>query len=229
MAIRYVMTENRLRKGSYYARVIRGERVGLNQMINNILTKTSLSASDVQGVVLALKDEITDILLAGNTAVLDGIASFNLTLRGSFDSPNVVVTNSNTQLNFNVTVEQPIIKRVSQEAVFSRQAITIKMPIITTFRDVATNLSDQYTAGSIVRFRGQNMKFNPQETDQGVFFSDGSQEKRLSIYSIINDNRIDALIPSDMIGNQKITIRTRYTTGGNLRSGHYQREIIAAA
>ena len=45
MPISYALEENRLKPGSYYARVIRGNTVDLDQMIVNIGAKTSLTGA----------------------------------------------------------------------------------------------------------------------------------------------------------------------------------------
>src|SRR5262245_39899333 len=102
MPIRYQITGNSVKPGSFMARVIKGQRIGLDAMIERIVERTSLSTADVQAAVTALKEEIHTVLVRGDTAVIDGLATFNVSLSGSFAGPDATISRDNAQLNVTV-------------------------------------------------------------------------------------------------------------------------------
>jgi predicted histone-like DNA-binding protein len=225
MSIHYRIEENSLKENSYYARVIRADTVTLTQLITNIAAKTSLSPSDINGVVTALIEEVTQALVAGNTAEIDGLVSFVPTLTGSFETQDYVVTRANAQLKISTQENQTLRGNVAAQATYIREPSVVKIPAIASFFDVATQTYDQYTPGSIIRLEGENLKFNLAKPDEGVFVHASVPEVRLTVYSMAGPKRIDALIPADLTGNLTVLVRTRYTPEGDLRQGTYHRTV----
>ena len=115
---------------------------------------------------------------------------------------------------------------VAARAEYSREILDIKVPIIKNFFDVASRTYDQYTAGSIVRLEGDNLKFNLDANDEGVFLTDASgTENRLTVYSATGNKQIDALLPAGLTQALTVTVRARYTDHGELRQSKYHRPI----
>ncbi len=227
MPIKYRIVENNLKPGTYYARVVQGDTVTLEQMIPNVVAKTALSGVDVKGVVTAITDEIAAVLSAGGNPVVPGLVRFTVSISGSFDTDDVTITKDNVHLNVIAHDDRALESRVTVTATYSREADRIKVPLVSGFLDIATNVADQYTPGSIVRLRGEDLKFNPASADEGVFVDDGTSETRLSIYSVVSNKRIDALVPPGISGALTITVRARYTEGGELRQSAYRRQVTA--
>ncbi len=228
MPVRYKIVENKLKPGSYYARVVGGRRVGLDEMIARVVGKTALSAADMHGAVRALNEEIVAVLAAGDIAVVDGLGTFRLSLSGNFDSPEVIVTRENAQPNIIVQRDKGMLSAVLALAEYAKTLATVKLPIISRFYDVATHALDCYTPGSVVRLKGKHLKFNPAQADEGVFVSDGLTETRLTIYSELTNRRIDALLPPGLHGPLTVIVRTRYAPGGELRESRHHRTVNPA-
>jgi hypothetical protein len=226
--IRYQIIENKLKPGAYYARVVGGRRVGLDEMIAHVVAKTALSAADMRGAVLALNEEITAVLAAGDVAVIDGLGTFRLSLSGSFDSPEALVTRENAQPNIVIQRDKRMLSAVLALAEYARTIAAAKSPVINRFYDVATRAFDCYTPGSVVRLKGKHLKFDPAQADEGVFVSDGLAETRLTLYSELTSRRIDALLPPDLHGPLTVIVRTRYAPGGELRENHHHRAVNPA-
>lgn len=228
MPIRYQMVENKLKPGAYYARVGGGRRVGLDEMIGHVVVKTALSAADMRGAVLALNEEIVAVLAAGDVAVIDGLGTFRLSLSGSFDSPEAIVTRENAQPNIVIQRDKSMLSTVIALAEYARMVAAIKSPVINRFYDVASCAFDRYTPGSVVRLKGKHLKFDPAQTDEGVFVTDGLTETRLTLYSEITSRRIDALLPPTLHGPLTVIVRTRYAPGGEMRTGRHHRTVNPA-
>ena len=227
MPIKYRIVENNLKPGTYYARVVQGDTVTLEQMIPNIVAKTSLSGTDVKGAITSITDEIAIVLAAGGNPVVDGLVRFTVSISGSFETDEATITKDNVHLNVVAHDDRALESAVTAMATYSREADRVKVPLLSGFLDIATDTADQYTAGSIVRIRGEDLKFTPANADEGVFINDGAAETRLSIYSVVSNKRIDALIPPGTSGALTITVRARYTEGGELRQSAYRRQVTA--
>ncbi len=228
MPIKYRIMENSLKPGTYYARVVQGNTITLDQMIPNIVAKTALSGTDVKGAISALIEEIIAALSAGHNPVVDGLVRFTVSISGSFETTEVTITKSNANLNVVAHDDRALEAAVIANATYSRETARVKAPLVDSFFDIATGAYDQYTAGSIVRFKGENLKFTAANADEGVFVNDGTTETRLSIYSVIGNKQIDALVPPGISGALTITVRARYSERGELRQGAYRRQITAA-
>ncbi len=59
--------------------------------------------------------------------------------------------------------------------------------------DVVSGTYDAYSAPGIVRFKGENLKFNPAHSDEGLFLNDGATETRLAGYVKIEMERLAVL------------------------------------
>ncbi len=228
MAIRYRIEENNLKPGTFYARVIAGDARDLDAMIPNIVAKTALSGTDVKAVINALVDEVIAALAVGQTAKVDGLVSFSLSLSGSFETNDVSITREMARLNVLAREDHALESAVAAQASYTRQVTPIKAPTISSVFDVATGIYDSYTAPGILRLKGENLKFNPENADEGVFLNDGATETRLTVYSVTGDRQVDAMLPPGLSGDLTVTVRARYTEDGDLRGSSYQRPISPA-
>lgn len=228
MTIRYQIVENNLQPGTYYARVVDKGVYGLDDMMPNIITKTSLNEPDVRAVILAIASEVQDVLADGDTVVIEGLFSATLTLSGSFAKAETAVNTQNATININVTIDGGIAKAVQSQATFEQVPVTVKVPSISRFIDVANKTENRYTAGSIITIQGNNLRFDENDATQGVFITSGGNTTRLSVYSLVGGSQIDALMPAGVTGNIEVEIRARYTEAGELRSGKYAQAVTPA-
>ncbi len=228
MSIHYRIEENNLKPGTFYARVIRGEIVTLDDMVPNIVSKTSLTGGDLKGAISALIEEIVAALAAGNTVVIDGLVSFFTTLSGSFDTRDQVITRETADLNVLAQSNQSMEATVAGRASYSQEVASVKAPVISSVFDVAARVYDRYTPASVMRLTGDNLKFDPARPDEGVFVGNDVAEVRLPIYSAVGSKQIDAIVPPGVQGAFTITVRTRYTPDGELRQTTYHRQVTPA-
>jgi len=228
MSITYRIEENNLQPGTFYARVLRGDTIDLQDMIPNVVAKTSLSGSDLQGAVSALREEIIAALAAGNSVTIDGIVTFYVSLSGSFDTPDVIITREMANLKLQAQCDRGMESTVAGRANYNQQVSAVKAPIINSIFDAATKTYDQYTAGSVLQLKGDLLKFDSTQPDEGVFLHDGTTETRVAVYSALGNRQIDALIPPETQGDLTITVRARYTPGGELRQTSFRRPVTPA-
>ena len=228
MPIRYRLEENNLKPGTFYARVIPGDIITLEQMLPAIVAKTSLSAADVQASITALIDEVIAALAVGDRPVIDGLVRFAASLSGSFETVEVSLNSDTAHLNVLAQDDHALAAAVAARTSYVRELSEVKAPLVNSVFDIAGSSYDHYTPGSIVRLKGDNLKFDPTQSDEGVFIHDGSSETRLTVYSVAGARQIDTLIPAGVSGSLTITVRARYTETGELRQGSYPRPVMMA-
>ncbi len=217
--IRYQIVPNRLQEGKFYARVISTGKLETRHLLPNVVEKTALSDTDVRGVLNALRTEIADALAKGMTVELDGLVRFSVSLSGSYDNADVIISRNNAALKVNVRADLSLQQLVAQRAEYERVEREARKPIIRTVLDAASEQYDRYTPGGIIRIKGSNLAFDKTKPDEGVFVGDGTTEKRLSVYAVTGEKEIIALMPADVSGDLTLRVRTRYTPDGELREG----------
>jgi HU domain fused to wHTH, Ig, or Glycine-rich motif/Domain of unknown function (DUF4469) with IG-like fold len=228
MPVRYQITTNSLQPGTFMARVVQGQRVGLDALIEGIVGRTTLSTADVQAAVTALTEEIRTVLTRGDTAVIDGLVTFNVSLSGNFATPDATISRDTAQLSLFIQTDSRFQAAIVAAVSYERVVRDIKGPIITSFYDVATAAFDRYTPGSIIRLQGDHLKFDLTKPDEGLFLRNGGDEMRASVYSNAGARQLDALVPATLTGVVQVVVRARYTPNGDLREGRYQRTINQA-
>ena len=65
---------------SYHIRINNSQIIDLKELVRRIHLSCSMTPSDVHGVLIALKDEITNALAQGNKVNIDGLCRFRLIL-----------------------------------------------------------------------------------------------------------------------------------------------------
>jgi predicted histone-like DNA-binding protein len=224
--IRYQVLANPLRDGEYFPWVMVDQTVQMSQTIESIVRETGLSDTDVKAVANALSQQTILALLNGNNIAIEGLGTFSLSLSEKLDSVEAAVSDA-VEVHVNAHADVAILDRVSKDAQFKKVVKPPHVPIITGFQDVATRRIDQYIAGSIVTLSGEDLKFNTESTDEGVFFiaEDGS-EVRVTVYSRAGETKIDCLAPIGLAGVQTVELRTTYISE-RLRSGTYNNPVTS--
>ena len=93
---------------------------------------------------------------------------------------------------------------------------TERFPEIETVPNDPTGALNSYTPGDVLRIYGNDLKLNPADPAQGVFFRGASgPEVRATRYVTVTDGQILVLVPAALTGPQALMVRTR--SGVNLR------------
>ncbi|MCG3137118.1 MAG: hypothetical protein HJJLKODD_00961 [Phycisphaerae bacterium] len=232
MSIRYAVFQNSLQAGQFYPRPISENTRTLETLIRNISQKTTLSAADIQAVILAFIQEIIDGLLDGDRLNIDGLATFSVRL----SQVMTAITDrfdfgQGGQLLVSTTVHPAVTSAVRSQATFEKLNLPAKQPLLVNFFDAASKQSGVYTAGSIGQIAGENLKIGDLSVaDQGLFFisNSGGTETAVQVIQNNGDRKLVFEIPSGLTGNQRLVVRTRYTPTGALRSGELSEPLLPA-
>lgn len=210
MSIRYEVVANNLKAGSYYPRVVAGDRVTLKRLIDDIVSETTVTETDVRAVMNALTRRIAMRLADGQVAELDGLVSFSVSLGEELSGADSVASSA-AIVRVNAQPAQALVTAVRARATLEKTYVRGRVPLVTALLDVQSGRENRYTAGNIARLRGDDMKFDQADPDEGVFFvaPDGSAT-RIETYAQAGPREIMFLIPATLTGPQAIEVRTSY-------------------
>jgi len=98
---------------------------------------------------------------------------------------------------------------------------TERFPEIETVPNDPTGALNSYTPGDVLRINGNDLKLNPADPAQSVFFRGTSgPEVRATRYVTVTDGQILVLVPAALIGPQTLMVRILY--GVNLRQTTFE-------
>lgn len=232
MPIPYSIIENPLQPDTFYARTERGLNIDLEKISRLIAARAPYSENTVKSVINHLIDVTEEILLAGNTPVIDGLVYFTTSVPGKIHSPDAVITPSNAELQIHAHEARTLQERLQHQVQFHKVTPQVKAPIVNSVYDHASDFYNAITLGGIIHLEGEHLKVNPKKPDEGVFLSDGTTETRLAIYSLTANKNIDVAVPSVLNFTEdqalEVIVRTRYTENGDLRTGkaHHYSHIV---
>ncbi len=106
------------------------------------------------------------------------------------------------------------------------------VPILEIFTDAITGETNFFgTPGGIGVLKGNLLKFDVTDNQQGVFFAsvaDPSNETRVEVYSGIKPSEIHFQIPALAAGDYTIAVKSILKSGGTLRKGELEHTISVA-
>ncbi|EDN71769.1 hypothetical protein BGS_0424 [Beggiatoa sp. SS] len=160
-----------------------------------------------------------------NVIVIDGLFSVSVSLGGKFDTPDAVITTQNADLRVNVKPDGTLKAKVLARAHFEKVVIPPKMPFIVSVQSLPHHLLNYYMPHAPIRIGGQNLDFNENNTDEGVFCVKADEtEYQVPYFSVAGRKRIDCTLP-DNFGDITVKIRARYTENGQFHHGEYEHTV----
>jgi len=223
MSIQYAVVPNALQPGQYYPRPVHGQTLDIEHLIVEIEKQTAMTASDIAAVLRSFSDNVTKFLLIGHRVSINNLVDLSIRLSQVMNSPNADFDpQAGGELYVGATIKPQLTADIRTQATFEKVVAPPKFPLPVSLMDATTELEGQYTAGSIGKVVGKNLKIGD-KTDplQGIFFvaeSDATQTK-VTVIENNGDRDLTFEIPAGLTGNQFVEIRTRYTPTGNLRTG----------
>jgi len=187
-------------------------------MIADIVNETTLSETDVRAVINALTRRVAAHLSDGNMPDLEDLASFSISIGEDLSGADATVSNA-VEVRVNAQPAATLINTVRERATLEKVYKATRQPLVTALYDVASGGENVYTAGNIVRLRGDHLKFDPNANDEGVFFVGGNgSATRIPAYAQAGNRELVFLVPATLSGELTVEVRTRYETE-TLRTG----------
>ena len=200
-----------------------GTPVTQAQLVTEMQARTALTEGEIINVITTLFDII--VVHAQNTQgteLLFDSFRIGVSSGGSFTDPETPLTNELVNPSLNIYLANPLQQEFRTGLTIERTGLESgRVPVFSIVRDDRTSTLDAYTAGDILRISGSNLKLDPADPTQGVFFSPaaGGPEVRAARYLDNSDANLSVLVPAALTGDLKVTVRVKYAT--NLRSADH--------
>lgn len=195
------------------------------------LKHPSLDEETVKMTISALIEEIKIDLINGNQASLDDAIIFRLSLNAHLDSPDAPLPPVDEVVKVRASFSRALVKEVRQSVQLERLPMSEKLPAINSSEDTVLGLNDVLNADGALHIMGSDLAFTQGVADEGCVIEGTRSGKTVqSRFVSISDTQITLLpdIPAqpDPWNNEYIlTISTRYTEHGTLRTGIYRRML----
>lgn len=217
---------------SYRPRYVPRNVNGYDELAVRIVQKHPTYNEDmVKTIMAAMIEEIRLDLINGNQVTLSNAFTFRLSLNSRLDVPDDPLPPVEDILRVRVAPSRPFVEAVRQAVHLERLPVSEKLPLITVVEDSVLKLSDVLNPSGALRLTGNDLLFEP-ESNGSECVLEGTRDGRAvqSRFVHITDSDITLLpnIPAqaDPWNNEYIlTVSTRYTEHGTLRTGIYRRRL----
>jgi len=227
--IHYSLTKDRMNpeKGGYIAKVSQWAKTDLDDILDYMVAEgTGLTRPQALAYLEKLTQTVEHFieLRGGVTTPLFRIQT---TISGVFRNKGDKFDPERHQINLRITPGtrlEDLKSRLKLEKENSRD----HTPSPVVFIDAASNTTNESaTPQSIATIRGHDLKFDPKDLRQGVFFvpETGSGNVRVNFYSNIKATEIYFLIPPLPSGNYTIVVQAIMRRHKSVRAGALQKLI----
>lgn len=217
---------------SYRARVMPKETVDYAGMARIISEKNPLWSADlVESILRARDEEVLNQLVAGNQVSFENAFTYHLSLAVRLNAVDDPLPADKSFVKIAAYAARDAVERTRQEAEFERLPPTEKAPVLAGAEDTTMKLDDVLNPQGLLRLIGTDLLFDPAKQGEGcVIAGTRSGSMAQSRFGPISNS--EALImpdvpPQDDPWNNeyRVSITTRYTERGTLRTGAYGRPL----
>ncbi len=222
--LQYTLRRNRLTIPPSYAAYVNAPSIYTDKIVKAIAERNPVLTEDiVLNVIDTLKDVCIDELVNGNRVTINNFLRISPSIRARIDSVDYSVTASDLVLN--ASIQTDMLDTVRQNITFERDSASEKQPIPLS---CSASSGYQNLLYGLSTVRGNDMNFNREKTDEGVFIENTIEEGIVNApieYGTVTNGTIVFNVPalteptSKNSNEYALIIRTRYTANGTLREG----------
>ncbi|CAK8722899.1 MAG: hypothetical protein CDV28_1606 [Candidatus Electronema aureum] len=172
-------------------------------------------------------------LINGTQSTVDGAFTFGFSFTGRLDNPDDPLPPAEDILRVDVHVLAPFLKEIRRQAQLERLPMIEKAPLINAAEDTVLGLDDVLHSGGALRLTGSNLLFDPKRSDEGCVI-EGTRSGRAAQTRFAGISNAEVtLLPEFPTQNEPwnneyiLSLSTRYTENGTLRTGIYRRRLRA--
>ncbi len=230
MAVEYAITSNALTTPpSYGARPAPKQILGFDEIARQInIHNPTIPEATAKSVLEAFREEIVFQLAEGNTVNMKGFVSFVVSMKIRLENPTDPLPVN--PIDIKAKPSAPFKTAIRQAATYFRLPAVTKAPNIIAAIDTNTQIDGYVRNGFGSQVSGSNIGFNAAAADEGIFLlspaGNSTQQTNLSLNNPSNLIFIPLLdVAAGPAGansvEQILTVKSRYTASGQLRSGTY--------
>ena len=218
--------------GSYKLRFIHQGINGYNEVAAAVALKNPNWPEDmVKAVLQAGNEEVQDMLANGFQVTYEDAFTFRPSFHARLDTPDDPLPPMKELLRVRVSASRPFVKAVQQDAHLERVEPKEKAPVMLSAEDTTLELNDVLNPNGVLRLNGTNLLFDRKDPDCGCTIQGTrSGETLQNQFASVANSEILVVphIPAqdDPWNNEyTVSLRTRYTENGSIRTGTYGRRL----
>jgi len=218
MAFRYRVRRMGAQEGSFTTRPDLGQPLTEREVIEELVQASSVSEGDVRSVLTNLRRVLVNAAqLTRPSEPLFGLLRLGLSCGGKLTDPEGELTADQLAPYLNLYASAELQSQFRTGLTVERSGVdSERAPDLETVRNDATGALNSYTPGDVLRLNGDDLKLDPTDDTQGVFFRDSAgAEVRATRYVTVTEGQILVLVPGTLTGPQTLIVRVKY--GTNLR------------
>lgn len=217
---------------SYKARHVPNNTLGYDELAEAVAKRNSLwSAGLVKSVLLETRAEIKEQLIKGNKINLENFFSIVISLAVRLVSPDDPMPPNDEVIKLLLVASKTMLEEVQAEVELERISPENKVPVIASVRDTQFDLQDVLNIDGVLDLAGADMQFNPKAAGEECVL-EGTRNGRTVQTRFAKNSPTELLIvpqfaaQTDVWNNEYLlSITTRYTDHGSLRTGVYNRPL----
>jgi hypothetical protein len=230
--IKYVIHENNLPTlpGAHTAQVQPTYIADLDDIVERIVGHgTTVARSDLYSALEDFFTAIEEFLQAG-VFVRTPLACFRVSLAGTFTDTEDAFDPARHQVLPRIIPATRLRKALRDHSEVAKQRTIRPRPVPTKFVDVNTgSLDDVVTPGGAARLVGYDLKFDPADATQGVFFiAADNSETRAEVLIRNMPRELAFLNPALPAGVYRLQVRAPFSDAGDLRTGDLEAKLTVA-
>jgi hypothetical protein len=219
---------------SYRAQPVPKESLGYDEMAVLISTKNPLWSPDlVKSILLAERETRKEQLVSGNQVSYENNCTWHLSISARLNAPDDALPQNKDIVNVQVYASRAFVDEVRQDVELERLPPSEKAPVIVGTEDTVLKLADVLNPDGVLRLSGADLFFDP-ENGGGECVIEGTRNGKAVQHRFAQiANSAVLVVPkipkqADSWNNEyRVSVSTRYTEHGSLRTGMYSRRLRA--
>lgn len=224
MAIKYYLQPNPVTPdpNDQSARVLSNKVHDLDSIIKEMLKRGStVTEADVRAVVTVLFEVVTDEVADGNSVNLP-LVNIRPSVNGVFDNVSDSFDPSRHIKNASLTKGLLLMSKMASAKV-EKISKPVPTPTLIEFTDINSGAANSIlTLGGIGQIVGEELKFNPDNFDEGIYFiADDNTPTKVAVIANRTEGKLMFSIPAGLApGRYRLEVRKGYgKTNIVVRSG----------
>ena len=215
---------------SYRPRVIPRNTAGYTELAQEISRENPLWSPDLVESILRVRDDkVMELLINGNQVSLANRFTYHLTLAARLEAPDDPLPPPEDCVRVRAYAARACVDEVQQRVQLERLAPTQKAPVLAGAEDTVLRLSNVLNPDGLLRLSGTDLLFDPDDSETGCLLAGTRSGSTMqSRFGPISNGEVLVMpdVPAqDAPWNNEyqVSIMTRYTENGSLRTGTYGR------
>lgn len=217
---------------SYTVRYMARDVLGYDELAAEIARDNPLWDKEMIKAVLIARDKtIMQQLINGNRVTLPDAFSYRLSFNARLNEPDDPLPSVDKMLKVRVSPSRTFVKQTAQEVRLERLPAEEKLPLINAAEDTSLKLSNVLNPQGVLRLTGSNLSFDVASPDCGCVL-EGTRSGRTvqTQFASVANSEILVVphipVQADLWNNEyALSVSTRYTENGTLRTGIYRRKL----